>query len=101
MKSNSLTPAGWLVALALAVFPAGALAQDLVDEPLWLDDLRFQLEETENCEVLYFINVDEGKLGDRITHEARATCADGRQFDAIRILPEIDFTLSRCEVQTC
>ena len=99
MRLNSLTIAGWLIALALAASPAWA--QDLVDEPLWLDDLRFQLEESEDCEVLYFINVDEGKLGNRITHEARATCSDGRQFDAIRILPEIDFTLSRCEVQTC
>ena len=77
-----------------------AMAQT-TDEPLWLDDLRHQLNQDEQCEVLYFINVKVGELGGKMTQEARAQCADSRQFDGLRILPEFEFKLSRCDIQAC
>ena len=85
-------------ALLLGLTPA-VLAQS--SDPAWLDNLSSQLAVEEDCAVEYFLNIREGTLAGRLTFEARAQCADGRQFDGSRIEPAADFTISECGVQVC
>lgn len=76
-----------------------ALAQSA--KPAWLDNLSSQLAVQEDCAVDYYLNIREGTLGGRLTFEARAQCADGRQFDGSLIEPAEQFTISECGVQVC
>ncbi|MEZ5791539.1 MAG: hypothetical protein R3D34_12390 [Nitratireductor sp.] len=77
------------------------LAQAQSADPAWLDDLKQQIALDEKCEVSYFLNMREGKLGADLTFEARVQCADGRMFDASRIGENNIFTFKRCETQVC
>lgn len=70
-------------------------------DPAWLDRLSDQLALQEDCAVEYYLNIREGQLAGRLTFEARAQCADGRQFDGSRIEPAEEFTISECGVQVC
>lgn len=70
-------------------------------DPAWLDQLNFQMERDEQCEVAYYIRLKEGELGGETTYEARLQCVDGRQFDATRLESDLDFKITRCEVETC
>jgi len=85
-------------AMALALTPA-VFAQS--SNPAWLDQLSEQLEYEEGCRVEYFLNIREGELAGRLTFEARAQCADGRQFDGSLTEPADEFTISKCDVQVC
>lgn len=87
------------VAAFVSASAVSALAQST--DPAWLDVLTEQLAADEQCEVEYFLNVKEDELGGRNTYEARAQCADGRQFDASRTGTQEDFVISACEVQVC
>ena len=78
---------------------SGAFAQSA--DPAWLDELNFQLAIEEECEVLYYMWLREVPADGQIAHEARAQCADGRQFDATRISPDVNFTLKRCGIEVC
>ena len=78
---------------------SGAIAQSA--NPDWLDELNYQFAIEEECEVLYYMWLREIPLGAQVAHEARAQCADGRQFDASRITPEVKFTFKRCEIEVC
>ena len=69
--------------------------------PAWVDNLSTQLAVEKDCAVEYYINIKEGALAGRLTFEARAQCADGRQFDASRTEPADQFTISECGVQVC
>jgi len=69
--------------------------------PAWLDQLSLQLAIEKDCEVDYFLNMKEGELAGRLTFEARAQCADGRQFDGALTEPAEEFTISECGVQVC
>lgn len=69
--------------------------------PAWLDQLSLQLAIEKDCEVDYFLNMKEGELAGRLTFEARAQCADGRQFDGSLTEPAEEFTISECGVQVC
>ena len=87
-----------LAATALTIPTATAQSAD----PAWLDQVTEQLARDEQCAVEFFVNMREGQLAGRLTHEARAQCADGRQFDAARTEPETEFTLSECErIRVC
>ena len=70
-------------------------------DPAWLDQLSTQLAVEEGCSAEYYLNIREGELAGRLTFEARAQCADGRQFDASRTEPAENFTLSKCDTQVC
>ncbi|WP_420409051.1 hypothetical protein [Hoeflea sp.] len=70
-------------------------------DPAWLDELSAQLAAEKQCAVEYYLNTREGELAGRLTFEARAQCADGRQFDASRTEPASEFTISECGVQVC
>lgn len=85
-------------AMTLALAPP-AMAQSA--NPAWLDRLTEQLAVEEGCAVDYFLNIREGELAGRLTFEARAQCADGRQFDGALTEPAEDFTISECGVQVC
>lgn len=91
-------PIGVSVFLVLAWLPA-ASAQS--SDPDWLDALRMQLEMEEACEVNYFINMREGRLGTSKTYEARVQCVDGRMFDASRTEPEEEFFIRPCGIAVC
>lgn len=93
MRSIALT-----AAMSLA-FTSGAFAQSA--NPAWLDQLSEQLAIEKDCAVEYFLNMKEGELVGRLTFEARAQCADGRQFDGSLIEPADKFTLSECGTQVC
>ncbi|AKI01032.1 hypothetical protein IMCC20628_02333 [Hoeflea sp. IMCC20628] len=85
-------------ALTLALTP---LAQAQSANPAWLDQLSEQLAIEKDCAVDYFLNMKEGELAGRLTFEARAQCADGRQFDGSLTEPEEKYTISECGTQVC
>ena len=85
-------------AASLALMPF-AHAQSA--NPAWLDQLSEQLAVEKACAVDYFLNIKEGELAGRLTFEARAQCADGRQFDASLTEPADTFTISECDTQIC
>lgn len=70
-------------------------------DPDWIDALRMQLEKDEACEVNYFINMREGRIGANDTFEARVQCVDGRMFDASRTDPEKQFFIRPCGNAVC
>jgi len=67
----------------------------------WLEQLSEQLAIEEDCAVEYYLNIKEGELAGRLTFEARAQCADGRQFDGSLTEPADQFTISECGTQVC
>ncbi|MEZ5872329.1 MAG: hypothetical protein R3D32_10840 [Nitratireductor sp.] len=85
------------VAFPFHVNPVSAQSAD----PSWLDDLKEQIAIVEQCEVSYYLNMREGKLGADLTFEARVQCVDGRMFDASRIGENTAFTFKRCEIRVC
>ncbi|MCY0094637.1 hypothetical protein [Hoeflea ulvae] len=85
-------------AMTLAVM---SLAHAQSANPAWLDQLSEQLAAEKDCAVEYFVNLREGELAGRLTFEARAQCADGRQFDGSLTEPAENFTISECGVQVC
>ncbi|WP_422373464.1 hypothetical protein [Hoeflea sp.] len=88
-----------LVSACLVGLASQALAQS--SDPAWLDALSAQLASEKQCAVEYYLNMREGELAGRLTFEARAQCADGRQFDASRTEPDRTFAISECGVQVC
>lgn len=95
--SNSYRPMLAAV-LWLMVIP---LAHAQSSNPAWLDQLSEQLAMEKQCAVDYFLNIKEGELAGRLTFEARAQCADGRQFDGALTEPADEFIISECGVQVC
>ncbi|GAB5461476.1 hypothetical protein [Hoeflea alexandrii] len=94
------------IALSMAILfsinlAAAPTAQAQSSNPAWLDQLSEQLAIEEDCAVEYFLNMREGELAGRLTFEARAQCADGRQFDGSLTEPAEVFTISECGVQVC
>lgn len=94
------------ITLRLAVTAVMTLASALAASaqsanPAWLDQLSEQLAVEKDCAVDYFLNLKEGELAGRLTFEARAQCADGRQFDGSLTEPAEEFTISKCGVQVC
>ena len=87
------------IAAGLLIAPITAIAQ--TDNPAWLEQLEEQLAFEEECEVGFYILVNEEKLGGRTTQIARAQCVDGRQFDASRSEPDAKFTISECGTRVC
>ncbi len=69
--------------------------------PAWVDQLSRQLAVEKDCSVEYYVNMKEGELAGRLTFEARAQCADGRQFDGSLTEPADNFTISECGTQVC
>lgn len=88
-----------LVLLFVTGWAAATSAQS--SDPAWLDTLRSQLQLDEACEVNYFINMREGRLGANDYYEARVQCVDGRMFDASRTEPEEKFTIRPCGRAVC
>jgi hypothetical protein len=80
----------------LTVSPANAQL-----EPAWLEDVTAQALIELDCEVAYFMSNSEEELGGRLMQEARMQCADGRQFDAVRVSPAEEFTFKTCDTQVC
>ena len=77
--------------------PAFAQSSD----PSWLEGLSHQLAVEQQCQVDYYVNTNEDKLGGMNTYEARAQCRDGRQFDATKIEPAESFTIRPCGTVVC
>jgi len=97
---SQITPKSLVIAVAmsLALMP---LAQAQSANPAWLDQLSEQLAMEKQCAVDYYVNIKEGELAGRLTFEARAQCADGRQFDGSLTEPADEFTISECGNQVC
>ncbi len=94
------------ITLRLAVTAVMTLASALAASaqsanPACLDQLSEQLAVEKDCAVDYFLNLKEGELAGRLTFEARAQCAHGRQFDGSLTEPAGEFTISECGVQVC
>lgn len=94
------------IALSIAILfstnlAAAPVARAQSANPAWLDQLSEQLAIEKDCAVDYFLNMREGELAGRLTFEARAQCADGRQFDGSLTEPAEEFTISECGVQVC
>jgi hypothetical protein len=87
------------IATGLLLVPAHALAQ--TENPAWLEQLDEQIAAEEQCEVGFYIFVNEEKLGGRNLQEARVQCVDGRQFDASRSEQDPKFTISECGTRVC
>jgi hypothetical protein len=87
------------VAAGFLFVPVQAIAQ--TDNPAWLEQLEEQLAVEEQCEVGFYILVNEEKLGGRSIQEARVQCVDGRQFDAARSEPDANFTINECGTRVC
>ena len=49
----------------------------------------------------YYMQMKEGEIGAVRSQEARVQCSDGRQFDAERIEPALDFHIKLCDIQLC
>lgn len=90
-----------LTAAAAITLMSASLAQAQSSDPAWLDQLSQQLAVNKDCAVEYFLNIKEGELAGRLTFEARAQCADGRQFDGSRTEPAEEFVISECGTQVC
>ncbi|WP_394689870.1 hypothetical protein [Hoeflea sp.] len=90
-----------LAITAAMVLALTLLANAQSANPAWLDRLSEQLAIEKDCAVDYFLNMREGELAGRLTFEARAQCADGRQFDGSLTEPAEAFTISECGVQVC
>lgn len=90
----------FLIASAMTVTLA-PIAHAQSANTAWLDNLSEQLATEKDCAVEYYLNIREGDLAGRRTFEARAQCADGRQFDGSLIEPAEEFTISECGVQVC
>ena len=78
---------------------SAAFAQS--SDPSWLEGLSHQLAVEQQCQVDYYVNTNEDKLGGMNTFEARAQCRDGRQFDASKIEPAESFTIRPCATVVC
>jgi hypothetical protein len=98
MMGKALSRAS-LVSACLFALASQVAAQSA--DPAWLDELSAQLANEKQCAVDYYLNIREGELAGRLTFEARAQCADGRQFDAARTEPDRRFSISECGVQVC
>ncbi len=92
------TPARLAAALGLVL--SGAASAQTAD-PAWLDQLAEQIAVAEQCEVGFYVFVDEGVLGGLKTQSARVQCVDGRQFDAARTEPDTVFTIEECGTRVC
>ena len=97
----SQTKSHRLMLVAVLALASAPLAHAQSANPAWLDQLSLQLALEKECEVDYFVNMKEGDLAGRLTFEARAQCADGRQFDGSLTEPAEEFTISECGVQVC
>ena len=87
------------IAAGLLFAPVQAVAQ--TDNPAWLEQLEEQIAAEEECEVGFYILVNEEKLVGRVIQEARVQCVDGRQFDASRSEPDAKFTINECGTRVC
>jgi hypothetical protein len=70
-------------------------------DPIWLDELKVQIEQEESCNANYFLNINKYDLaGDKI-YEAKVQCIDGRQFDAVRTGETAKFVIKACQPVVC
>lgn len=86
------------IALVMAVT---SLTHAQSTDPAWLEAISRQLAAENQCQVDYFINIKEGKLGGLNTYDARAQCRDGRQFDASKTEPDEKFVIRPCGTVVC
>ena len=86
---------------AFCALAAPALLHAQSENPAWLDELARQIADQEQCEVGFYIFMDEQKLGGRKTVQAKLQCVDGRQFDASRTEPATEFEISECGTRVC
>jgi len=90
-----------MTTLAAALLVCSSVAFGQSGNPAWLDDLGFEMERLEDCEVAYYLRIEEGELAGKPTYEARVQCVDGRQFDASRVGDDEEYEISECDTQTC
>ncbi len=88
-----------VVGALVSLTNSSAVAQS--SDPSWLEGLSQQLAAEQQCQVDYYVNTNEGKLGGMNTYEARAQCRDGRQFDGSKIEPAEFFTIRPCGTVVC
>jgi len=87
--------------LALIGFAAFSLATPTRAD--WQSDLREQLLQEQNCEVLFLSDLEEHVVEGQTVVFVRAHCADQRAFDASRTAGAERFKLQACDknVKTC
>lgn len=68
---------------------------------MWQTLLRAQLQEEQDCELLYTTNVRKFELAGQQVVEGRAHCVDKRMFDVVW-RPELQkFEIRLCEPAAC
>jgi hypothetical protein len=87
--------------LALIGFAAFSLATSTRAD--WQSDLREQLLQEQNCEVLFLSDLEERVVEGQTVVFVRAHCADQRAFDASRTAGAAHFKLQACDkkVKAC
>lgn len=90
-----------LTSIAAGLLLVAGVANAQTENPAWLEQLEEQIAAEEQCEVGFYIVVNEEKLGGRTLQEARVQCVDGRQFDASRAEPDAQFIISECGTRVC
>ena len=83
----------------MLVLVATAMAQS--ENPAWTAALETELISDHDCEVLEYLNLHEGKIGERNMYIAKVRCTDGRYFDATKLEPTEKFEIRACEVVAC
>lgn len=96
LLNRLLSVAVLVVALMIAI--SSSVAQDT---PIWVQVLRAQLLEEQECELNYMTNIRELELGDTVRIDARAHCKDGRAFDVKSDDPGQKFDIRACNVTLC
>ena len=90
-----------LVTILIAFLALSSVSLAQSNNPAWLEELGFAMEQRKECEVAYYLNIQEKQLGSEPVYSARVQCVDGRQYDAERIGEYTEFEIRECEIQAC
>lgn len=101
MTRHRLRTIRLVLALSLACLPTAGGAHAQQQEEVWVQLLRQQLLDENNCELNFTTNEKKYELGGQQMVEARAHCLDKRAFDA-RWLPSAEkFEVRECDTAAC
>ena len=88
-----------LVSIAAAILVQIPIAWATGDN--WKQQLNDQMLAEKECTVQYLTNVHETELAGQASISTRVHCADGRNFDAVRLGDSTRFDVKDCEPQVC
>ncbi len=96
MLQNLPSRLALITAASLVQLPIAWAAEDD-----WKQQLNDQMLAEKQCAVEYLTNVRETELAGQASVSSRVHCADGRNFDAVRLGESTRFDVKDCEPQVC